>query len=85
MQRGDRERAEAVHTELAARAMTSRVPFFSRAISALYLGRVDEAVVHAIRSAELRDAIGPIWFRWPDIEALRAHPRFPEVLSALGA
>ena len=85
MQRGDRERAEAVHTELAARAMTSRVPFFSRAISAVYLGRVDEAVEHAIRSAELRDAIGPIWFRWPDIEALRAHPRFPEVLSALGA
>ena len=85
VQRGDRERAEAVHTELAARAMTSRVPFFSRAISALYLGRVDEAVEHAIRSAELRDAIGPIWFRWPDIEALRAHPRFPEVLAALGA
>ena len=85
VQAGDRTRAEAVHAELAARAVTSRVPFFSRAISAHYLGRVDEAVEHAIRSAELRDAIGPIWLRWPDIEQLRAHPRFPEVIAALSA
>ena len=85
MQREDRERAEAVHAELAARSMTSRVPFFSRAVSALYLGRVDEAVDHAIHSAQLRDALGPLWYRWPDIEALQAHPRYPEVLARLRA
>ena len=85
MQRGDRVRAEAVHTELEARAVTSRVPFFSRADSALYLGRLDEAVDLAIQSARLRDAIGPIWYRWPDIEALQAHPRYDEVLGAMRA
>ena len=83
MQQGDRVRAEAVHAELTARAVTSHVPFFSRAISACYLGRIDEALEHAIASARLRDAIGPIWFNWPDIGALQAHPRFGEVLEAL--
>ena len=83
VQRGDRVRAEAVHTELVARAVTSRVPFFSRAISALYLGRVDEAAEFAVRSAAARDAVGPIWYRWPDIAALQSHPRFPEILAAM--
>jgi eukaryotic-like serine/threonine-protein kinase len=85
MQRGDRVRAEAVHAELEARAVTSRVSFYTRAVSALYLGRIEEALAHALRSAELKDAIGPIWYRWPDIEALQAHPRFPDVLARLGA
>ncbi len=85
VQKDDRRRAEAVHAELTARAITSRVSFFSRAISALYLGLVDEAVEHAIQSARLRDAIGPIWYNWPDIEPLQAHPRFPEVTEALRA
>jgi serine/threonine-protein kinase len=81
LQQGDRTRAEAVHAELEARAVTSRIPFFSRAVSAAYLGRIDEAVDHAIHSAELGDGIGPIWRRWPDLDAVRAHPRFPEVLA----
>jgi serine/threonine-protein kinase len=85
MQRGDRVRAEAVHAELEARAVTSRISFYTRAVSAIYLGRMDEALEHAIRSAEARDAIGPVWYRWPDIEPLRAHPRFPEVLAQLNA
>jgi serine/threonine-protein kinase len=83
MQRGDRVRAEAVHAELEARAVTSRVTFFSRAFSSLYLGRMDDAIAHAIRSAELRDAIGPIWGRFPDLEPLQAHPRYPELLSRM--
>lgn len=85
MQRGDRVRAEAVHAELEARAVTARVSFFSRAISALYLGRVDEAMEHAVRSAEVKDAIGPMWYRWPDLGALQAHPRYPELLARLNA
>jgi hypothetical protein len=80
MQRGDTTRATAVHAELEARAVTSRVPFYSRAVSALYLGRVDEAIEHAICSAHVRDAVGPVWKRWPDLEVLRAHPRFPEIV-----
>ena len=85
MQRGDRTRAEAVHAELEARAVTSRITFYTRAVSALYLGRIDEAVDHALRSAELKDALGPIWYRWPDIEALQAHPRYAEILAGLRA
>jgi len=85
MQRGDRTRAEAVHAELEARAVTSTITFYTRAVSALYLGRIDEAVEHALRSAELKDALGPIWYRWPDIEALQAHPRYSDVLARLRA
>jgi hypothetical protein len=29
--------------------------------------------------------VGPIWYRWPDIEPLRAHPRFPEVIAIMHA
>ena len=83
VQRGDRRRAEAVHAELEARAITSRVPYFSLAISAAYLGRLDEAIELAIRSARVLDGIGPIWYRFPDLQALQAHPRYPEVLQAL--
>jgi serine/threonine-protein kinase len=85
MQRGDRVSAEAVHAELVARAVTSQVSFYTRAVSALYLGRIDEALEHALRSAELKDAIGPVWYRWPDLEPLQAHPRFSEVLARLRA
>ena len=84
-QSGDRRRAEAVHAEIEARAVTSRISFYTRAVSAIYLGRIDEALEHAIRSAEARDAIGPVWFRWPDIEPLQAHPRYLEVLARLRA
>ena len=83
MQTGDRVRAEAVHAELVARAVTSRVSFYSRFVSALYLGRVDEAFEHALQSARARDALGPLWFRWPDIEPLQAHPHFSRVIEAL--
>ena len=83
MQHGDRVRAEAVHAELEARAVTSRISFYTRSVSALYLGRVDEAVEHALRSAEERDALGPIWYRWPDLGPLQAHPRYAEILARL--
>jgi len=83
MQEGDRVRAEAVHAELRARAVTSPVSSYTLATSAIYLGRIDEAFEHALRSAERRDALGPIWYRWPDIEPLQAHPRYSEVLARL--
>jgi hypothetical protein len=51
----------------------------------LYLGRLEEAMELAIASARARDAIGQIWYRWPDIEPLQAHPRYHEVLDALDA
>ena len=80
---GERHRAEAIQAELEARAVTSRVPYFTMAISLNYLGRTDEAFAHAMQSAEANDAIGPIWYRWGDIGALQAHPRYPELLARL--
>jgi hypothetical protein len=85
MQRGDRRRAEAIHAELVARAQTSFVPFFSLAVSAIYLGRVEEGFEFALRSAEARDGIGHMWTRFPDIEPVLNHPRYPEILAAMGA
>ena len=85
MQRGDRRKAEAIHAELEARSVTSSVQFFSRAVSAIYLGRIDEAFELALQSARARDSIGHIWVRFPDIEPILTHPRYPEILVALGA
>ncbi|MGQ0650527.1 MAG: protein kinase domain-containing protein [Gemmatimonadaceae bacterium] len=85
MQRGDRRSAEAIHAELEARSVTSPVQYFSRAISAIYLERIDEAFELALASARARDGIGHMWVRFPDIDPILAHPRYPEILAALGA
>jgi len=85
VQRGDKRKAEAIHAELEARSITSSVPFFSRAISAAYLGFVDDAFELALESARVRDGIGHMWVRFPDIEPILTHPRYPEILVALGA
>jgi hypothetical protein len=85
MQRGDMRKAEAIHAELEARAVTSIVQFFSRAVSAIYLGRIDEAFELALESARARDGIGHMWVRFPDIEPILTHPRYPEILVAIGA
>ena len=61
------------------RALTANTPSYSLAVSALYLGRTDEAMEHAMRSVERFDAIGPVWIRFPDMEALYAHPQYPEL------
>ena len=85
VQLGDRRRAEAIHAELEARAHTSVIPFFSLAISALYLGRTEEGFEYALSSAEARDGVGPMWVRFPDIGAVLSHPRYAELLGAMGA
>jgi serine/threonine-protein kinase len=85
MQSGDKRKAEAIHAELEARAQTSYIPFFSRAISAIYLGRIEEGFELALRSGETRDGIGHMWVRFPDIEPVLNHPRYPEILAAMGA
>jgi serine/threonine-protein kinase len=84
MMRGDPVRADAIHQELVARSCTTRIPEFSLAVSALYLGRADEAMDHALRSVELFDAIGPIWPRMPDTDALKSHRLYPDLRRRLG-
>ena len=81
MARGDRRRAEAIHAELSARAITTRVPWFSLAFSALALGQADEAMRHAIASAKVHDGLGPVWLRWPGVEPLMQHPQYEQLLE----
>jgi serine/threonine-protein kinase len=85
MQRGDTRKAAAIHAELEARAQTSAVPFFSLAVSAIYLGLIEEGVEYALQSATARDGIGHMWVRFPDIEPVLTHARYPEILAAMGA
>ncbi len=81
---GDRKRAEAIHQELLARAVSGYVQHTWLATSALALGRDDEAMDYAIRSVTETDAFGPWFLRWPNSESLRAHRRYPELRRLMG-
>ena len=80
---GERRKAEAIVTEMEARAETSWMPHFSRAVALNYLGRTEDAMEQALLSAQANDAIGPIWFRFGDLGAIMQHPRYPELLSRI--
>ncbi|HEV2644240.1 MAG TPA: hypothetical protein VGT98_16120, partial [Candidatus Elarobacter sp.] len=81
---GDRARAEAIHEELLARAVSGYVQCTWLAVSALALGRVDEAMDFAFRSVTEADAFGPWFLRWPKCEALESHPRYPDLRRLVG-
>lgn len=78
----DHVRAEAIHAELLARAVTSRIPNFSLCVSAIALGRMDEAMTHALESARVHDGLGPVWWRNVWADALHGHPRHGELRAA---
>lgn len=85
VQRGEPALAEAVYAELQARAQTEEVPRFVLSFAADALGRTDEANAYAIASVERCDNTGPYWTRAPFFsDALRAHPRYPELLEKIG-
>jgi Flp pilus assembly protein TadD len=85
LQRGQRALGEAIYTELLARAQTEQVSRMVLAFAADQLGRVDEAIAHAIASVEHCDNTGPFWTRAPLFSAaFHAHPRYPELLRAIG-
>jgi eukaryotic-like serine/threonine-protein kinase len=84
MRLDDRRRADAVYTELAARAVTSRIPHFSLAFALMYLGRLDEALDEAHRSIVANDAPGrTVWLRWGDLHLLQAHDGYDELAAAV--
>jgi serine/threonine-protein kinase len=85
VQRGEQALAEAVYVELQARALTEDVSRFTLAFAADALGRTDEAIAYAIESVQRCDSPGPYWLRGPFFgDALRAHPRYPELLREIG-
>ena len=85
VQRGQRSLGEAIYMELQARAQTKQVPNMVLAFAANQLGRIDEAIDHAIESVRCCDNTGPFWTRTPFFSAaVHAHPRYPELLRAIG-
>jgi serine/threonine-protein kinase len=85
VQRGELALAEAVYIELQARAQTEDVSRFVVSLAADALGRTDEAIAYAIESVERCDSTGPYWTHAPFFsDALRAHPRYPELLQKIG-
>ncbi|AMW03938.1 hypothetical protein GEMMAAP_01945 [Gemmatimonas phototrophica] len=82
---GDRIRAEGLYAELQARALTDDVSNMALALAADALGRVDEAITYALESVRCCDFTIPFWTRSAfSSDALRAHPRYPELLRAMG-
>jgi|GEM_PF-2674940 len=82
---GDTRRAEAAYTELLGRSEIDVVQRSVLALAASILGRADEAVRYALESVERCDALNPGWARLPfATDAVRAHPRYPELLRAMG-
>jgi serine/threonine protein kinase/tetratricopeptide (TPR) repeat protein len=81
---GDDRRARAVHDELKARALTDGVDAIWLSLSAIALGRLDEAMDHAMRSVEERELFGPWVGAFPGSEGLKAHPRYPELRRKMG-
>ncbi len=85
VQRGQLNLAEAIYAELQARAQTEQVSCMVLALAADQLGRTDEAIAYAIESVERSDNTGPLWTRAPLFSAaFHAHPRYPELLRAIG-
>jgi len=85
VQRGARSLGEAVYTELQARSQTELVSRMVLAFAADHLGRVDEAIAYAIESVDCCDNLGPFFTLRPFFgEAFHAHPRYPELLRAIG-
>jgi len=85
-QKGDRERARALHDELLQRAATSFVPFAQLALSADAAGDREEALAHARRALDDREPPFVLLARhWPDFTALREDPRFVALIRELDA
>ena len=76
---GERAKAEAMHRELESRAITGFVQHTWLSLSAIALGRIDEAMDHAFLSVTEFNAFGPWFLRWGGVEQLQSHPRYDEL------
>jgi serine/threonine-protein kinase len=82
---GQQSLAHAVYDELIARSKTDVVPRVLLAAAADGLGRSDEAMSYAIESVRRCDTTGPYFLRTAFFSTLtRAHPRYSELLRAMG-
>ena len=87
---GDAANSRSSCAESSAKVSRLNVPSYSELNTAVRLaagdlGRVDEAVAYAIESVQRCDHLGLFWARAPFAgDAMRAHPRYPELLRAMG-
>lgn len=82
---GDRRRGEAAYAELQARSQIDVVQRSALALAASDIGRIDEAIGYALESVARCDALNPGWTRLPFAkDAIRTHPRYPELLRTMG-
>jgi serine/threonine-protein kinase len=82
---GDMRRANVAYAELQARSEIDTVQRSALAIAASALGYVEDALSYALESVERCDALNPGWARLPfATDAIRAHPRYPELLREMG-
>lgn len=82
---GDVRRAVAAYAELHARSEIDAVQRSVLALAANELGHIDEAIGDATESVARCDAFNPLWTRLPfATAAIRVHPRYPDLLRAMG-
>jgi serine/threonine-protein kinase len=80
----DRSVADAVFTELKARAQLDYVQATALGASALAADRMDEAIRYLREAAEIRDPLFLAVARhWPALEAARSHPEWPAIIAIL--
>jgi len=80
---GNRQRADAYHRELRARAELEEVLNIALSMSAGAAGRADEAMAYALRSADAHEMLAGSLIRFRSFTALHTHPRFSELRARL--
>lgn len=78
--------AEALYSELIARARRGYVQPCCLATAAAAAGIEDQAICHASEAANTHDPFVPLWFSkyWPVSARLYAYPRFREIVASMG-
>ena len=76
--------AQALYSELQARARREFVSPTHAAITAAAAGEIEQGMAYLFEAVERKDPMVTTVKYWPDLARLRRHPRFPEVLAGTG-
>jgi tetratricopeptide (TPR) repeat protein len=81
---GKTDEAQALYSELLARARREYVSPTHAAMTAAAAGELEKAMAHLFEAVEVRDPMVITVKYWPDVAPLRRHPRFGEILTRTG-
>jgi serine/threonine protein kinase/Flp pilus assembly protein TadD len=81
---GKNQDAQALYSEMLARARRDYVSPTHAAIMASAAGDPETAIAHLREAVEIRDPMAVTAKYWPDLARLRNHPRFQELLESAG-